>query len=191
MQKALLIFLISLIVYSNAVLMSKNRLRTRKTSQNTLQTASLSAGAVSSGAFTLTATIPCGNTAAAYQFLEGSTVVATGNLVVGNTNQLVLTNAVSGKTAGTYSYSVILWDANCGSVTSNSVSVTVPAAAATPTTSITPTPTTTSGAAWTVGVTYKAGNVVSYAGKNYKCVIGHTAIVSWEPTNATTLWTPA
>ena len=206
MQKALLAFF--LVLVASSAMLTKNRLRLRKTSQNSLQTAALSASSVSSGAFTLTATIPCYNTASAYQFVEGSAVICSGNLTVGNTNQVTLSKAMT-KSAGTYSYTLLLWDANCVSVTSNAVSVTVPAAATTTTTPTTTTTTTTttpvattttpattttttSGvAAWAAGTKYAVGNIVSYNGKNYKCVIGHTAIVSWEPTNATTLWSPA
>ena len=201
MQKALLAFF--LVLVASSAMLTKNRLRLRKTSQNTLQTAALSASSVSSGAFTLTATVPCLNTAAAYQFVEGSAVICSGNLTVGNTNLVTLSKAMT-KTAGTYSYTLLLWDSNCVSVTSNAVSVTVPATAAasttttpaattvTPATTTTTTTTTTSGAAaWAAGTKYVVGNIVSYNGKNYKCVIGHTAIVSWEPTNATTLWSPA
>lgn len=194
MQKALLAFF--LVLVASSAMLTKNRLRFRKTSQNSLQTATLSASSVASGAFTLTVTVPCYNTAAAYQFVEGSTVICSGNLTVGDTNLVTLSKALT-KSAGTYSYTVLLWDSNCKSVTSNAVSVTVPAAATTTTTPTTTTttptqiPTTTTGnAAWAAGTKYTAGNIVSYNGKNYKCVIGHTAIVSWEPTNATTIWSP-
>jgi chitinase len=42
---------------------------------------------------------------------------------------------------------------------------------------------------WTIGTAYKVGDLVSYAGKTYVCVIAHTAIAGWEPNGGgSTLW---
>mgnify|MGYP001788024888 CR=1 FL=1 len=42
---------------------------------------------------------------------------------------------------------------------------------------------------WTPGTTYKTGDLVTYSGKIYKCVQGHTALAGWEPPNVPALWT--
>lgn len=41
---------------------------------------------------------------------------------------------------------------------------------------------------WKAGSTYKAGDIVSYQGKKYKCLIGHTAHEGWLPGIAFTIW---
>jgi chitinase len=41
---------------------------------------------------------------------------------------------------------------------------------------------------WATGTTYKVGDMVSYNGKVYQCVVGHTAIKGWEPSISPTLW---
>ncbi len=47
------------------------------------------------------------------------------------------------------------------------------------------------GAAWAAGVSYRAGDVVTYQGKRYQCRQGHTSINSWEPSIYTlALWLP-
>lgn len=189
MQKTLCFFLFALVL-SQATL-SRNRFSARKAEQS-LKTGTLSAGAVSSGSFLLSASIPSSNTAVSYQFLEGSTVLKTVTIAANNANAQTVSYQVAGKAAGTYTYYFVLWDNSCVSALSNAVSVTVPAATASTSTSTTTTgsTTTSSAAAWAAGVAYKAGDIVSYNGKNYKCTIAHTAIVSWEPTNAFTLWSP-
>ena len=48
--------------------------------QNTLKAASLTAGPVSNGKYTLTAIVPAYNTATSYQILEGNTVISSGTL---------------------------------------------------------------------------------------------------------------
>lgn len=195
MQKTLFIFVFAL-VFTNAML-TNNRFRANKVMQSSLKAGTLSAGTVSSGSFKLSATVPSANSAISYQFLEGSTVLQTADVDPDCAVAQTATFSVSGKAAGTYTYYFVLWDANCGSALSNAVTVTVPSTSTSTTTSSgttgttsTSTTTSTSSAypAWKAGTTYKAGDIISYNGKNYKCVIGHTAIVSWEPTNATTLW---
>ncbi|CDN42777.1 carbohydrate-binding protein [Paenibacillus sp. P22] len=44
-------------------------------------------------------------------------------------------------------------------------------------------------AAWTPGTAYKTGDVVTYSGKDYKCLQSHTALAGWEPPNVPALWT--
>ncbi|BCJ98158.1 glycosyl hydrolase family 18 protein [Anaerocolumna chitinilytica] len=42
--------------------------------------------------------------------------------------------------------------------------------------------------AWTAGTAYKAGDLVTYGGKTYKCIQGHTALTGWEPPIVPALW---
>lgn len=42
--------------------------------------------------------------------------------------------------------------------------------------------------AWTVGVAYKMGDLVTYQGSTYKCLQAHTSIATWTPTAAVSLW---
>ncbi|WP_394428095.1 dioxygenase family protein [Streptomyces sp. SGAir0957] len=49
----------------------------------------------------------------------------------------------------------------------------------------TPTP---PGGTWAVGVTYRAGDRVTYAGRGYVCLQAHTAQPGWEPPHVPALW---
>ncbi|MFF9622226.1 carbohydrate-binding protein [Streptomyces griseosporeus] len=53
-----------------------------------------------------------------------------------------------------------------------------------------PTP-TPPGGTWTVGVTYRAGDRVTYAGRAYVCLQAHTAQPGWEPPAVPALWRAA
>lgn len=141
--------------------------------ENTLKSATLNAGTVSNGAFTLSIQIPANNTATSYQILEGNVVISTGSLTVGSELKTITYNVV-GKEEGNYSYSVVLSDGT-KIVTSNIVSVTV-----------SNTPSTYP--AWAAGTSYKVGDIVTYNGKTYKCTIANTALVGWEPSNVPALW---
>ncbi|MEV8639090.1 carbohydrate-binding protein, partial [Streptosporangium sp. NPDC051023] len=68
--------------------------------------------------------------------------------------------------------------------------VPTPTPTITPTPTVTPTntPTSNPGGTWTAGASYKAGDVVSYGGSNYRCIQGHTAYPGWEPPNVPALW---
>ncbi|MFI7005445.1 carbohydrate-binding protein [Streptomyces sp. NPDC050145] len=44
------------------------------------------------------------------------------------------------------------------------------------------------GGTWAVGTTYGTGATVTYGGRNYRCLQGHTAQPGWEPPNAPALW---
>ncbi|WP_290050383.1 carbohydrate-binding protein [Amycolatopsis solani] len=61
-----------------------------------------------------------------------------------------------------------------------------------PTSTTTPTggPTSTppGGTSWAVGTTYAAGARVTYGGRGYVCLQGHTAQPGWEPPNVPALW---
>jgi len=68
-----------------------------------------------------------------------------------------------------------------------------PTPTATPTSTPTPTPTptpTSSGNAWVANHAYATGDVVTYAGKQYRCRQAHTSLVGWEPPNVLALWLP-
>jgi chitinase len=57
--------------------------------------------------------------------------------------------------------------------------------------SASPSPTATSTGsypAWQANHAYKVGDLVSYAGHNYKCIQAHTSMVGWEPPNVPALW---
>jgi len=41
---------------------------------------------------------------------------------------------------------------------------------------------------WVPNTAYKAGDMVSYGGKNYRCIQPHTSLTGWEPSNAPALW---
>lgn len=140
--------------------------------ENTLQAASLTAGQVSGGSFTLNIQIPANNTATSYQILEGNTVISTGSLTVGSALRNISYN-VTGKGEGNYNYTVVL-SYGSKTVTSNIVSVSVQKPSSYP--------------AWEAWVSYKTGDIVSYNGKNYTCRQGHTSLVGWEPSNVQALW---
>lgn len=41
---------------------------------------------------------------------------------------------------------------------------------------------------WGANISYKTGDLVSYSGKTYKCLQGHTSLPGWEPSNVPALW---
>lgn len=41
------------------------------------------------------------------------------------------------------------------------------------------------------GVAYKAGDLVTYGGKTYRCLTAHASQAAWTPTAAPSLWTTA
>ncbi|MDU2703316.1 MAG: glycosyl hydrolase family 18 protein [Clostridium sp.] len=41
---------------------------------------------------------------------------------------------------------------------------------------------------WESYTTYKVGDIVTYAGKEYKCIQPHTSLNGWEPSNVPALW---
>ncbi|UBU11150.1 dioxygenase family protein [Nonomuraea gerenzanensis] len=44
------------------------------------------------------------------------------------------------------------------------------------------------GGTWQVGVTYQAGDRVTYGGAAYRCLQGHQSQAGWEPPNVPALW---
>jgi len=89
-----------------------------------LLSGTLSTSAVSNGAYTLTGTVPANNSASSYKIMEGTVTLSSGNVVIGQATTQSVSFNVTGKTAGTYSYTIVLSDATA-SLTSNQVSVTV------------------------------------------------------------------
>ncbi|MFD3269621.1 chitinase [Paenibacillus dendritiformis] len=43
---------------------------------------------------------------------------------------------------------------------------------------------------WAPNTDYRAGDVVTYGGADYKCIQPHTSLSGWEPPNAPALWMP-
>ncbi|GAA2882726.1 cellulose-binding protein [Actinoplanes cyaneus] len=66
-----------------------------------------------------------------------------------------------------------------------------PTVTASPTPTATPTtpPPTSGSTTWAAGTTYQPGDVVTYAGRSYRCRQTHTALNGWEPPNVPALWT--
>jgi chitinase len=151
---------------------TSNQVTVTVPSAPTLQAAVLSAGAVTNGSYTLTAVVPANNTATSYKFFEGTTQIATGTLTAGSSTSVNLTSQITGKSAGTYSYTVVVYDAS-NSLTSNTVSVTV---------------TNQGYPTWAAWVSYKVGDMVTYGGLNYKCWQAHTSLPGWEPPATPALW---
>ncbi len=61
-----------------------------------------------------------------------------------------------------------------------------------PTTKPTTPPTTppASAPAWAPNTAYTVGQLVTYAGRTYKCLQSHTSLTGWEPPNVPALWQP-
>jgi chitinase len=154
---------------------TSNQVTVTVPSAPTLQAAVLSAGAATNGSYTLTAVVPANNTATSYKFLEGTTQIATGTLTFGNTSAVTLTNQITNKPAGSYTYTVVVYDASSNSLTSNAVTVTV---------------VNQGYQTWAAWVSYKVGDIVTYGGLNYKCLQAHTSLPGWEPPATPALWQP-
>ncbi|WP_326513552.1 carbohydrate-binding protein [Clostridium intestinale] len=139
---------------------------------NTLKAATLSSSAVTSGNYTISAVIPGYNTATSYKIYEGTTVITSGSLTVGQASKTINYNITS-KTPGTYSYKCELSDGS-KTVTSNQISVTVSSS--------------TNNNAWVPNHAYKVGDIVTYNGGTYMCRQAHTSLVGWEPSSVPALW---
>ncbi|NLP28705.1 MAG: cellulose-binding protein, partial [Clostridia bacterium] len=41
---------------------------------------------------------------------------------------------------------------------------------------------------WKPNTAYRTGDIVSYDGKTYKCIQGHTSLSTWQPPIVPALW---
>ncbi len=91
------------------------------------------------------------------------------------TKKVVITGSVNNKLAGDYTLTYSVTDSN-GLTTTVTRIITVKNT----------TPPSTN--AWVQGKAYKAGEIVSYNGKSYKCIQPHNSLTGWEPSNVPALW---
>ena len=110
---------------------------------------------------------------------SGTTTTTSSNNGTTSTTTQIPSTGTTTSDGSTYTVTTKL-GSSCGSSTTSTST----------TTATTPSTTTNISAfpAWTPGVAYKVGDKVTYNGNNYQCINPHTSIVSWEPTNAFTLW---
>ncbi|MBP1999622.1 chitinase [Paenibacillus shirakamiensis] len=106
-----------------------------------------------------------------YDVYKGTTLAAS----VSGTS---LTSVISGLTANTaYTFTVVAKDAaGNASAASSVLSVTTDSAAP-------------AAPAWVANKAYVKDDLVTYAGKVYKCTQPHTSLPGWEPSNVPALWT--
>lgn len=128
--------------------------------------------ATNTGNYTVTVAISAGNTATTLTLSENSAVVKTVNLTPSTAAQSV-SYLVTNKGVGTYNYVGVLSNP-AGSASSSTLVVTVSGQP--------------SGDDWVANKAYKAGDVVRYKNKLYKCLQPHTSLVGWEPENVPSLW---
>ncbi|MBZ9625569.1 hypothetical protein G9F71_022330 [Clostridium sp. FP2] len=88
-----------------------------------LKAADFSASPVANGSFTLTAAVPGYNTATSYKFIDSTGVITSGKITP-QTSQVNLTQKVTSKNPGTYTYTAELSDGT-KTITSNQVTVIV------------------------------------------------------------------
>ncbi|MGL4107827.1 glycosyl hydrolase family 18 protein [Clostridium sp. LP20] len=88
-----------------------------------LKPAKLSVSSIVDKSYTVTATIPSGNTATSYKFYEGTTLIKTGTLKAGDVEKTISFD-FKGKQKGTYDYSIELTDGKDSVITKRSVEVT-------------------------------------------------------------------
>ena len=77
-----------------------------------LKAATLSAGKVKNGSFTLTASIPKKNTATSYKIFENGTAIASGSLTADQTTAVTITKDITKSTVGVYEYTITLYDSS-------------------------------------------------------------------------------
>lgn len=92
-------------------------LHSLKPVENTLMPAVLSNTDYVTDSFTVKAIIPGGNLATSYKLYEGTTVIDSGSLTAGDADK-VISKALTGKTASSYTYKMVLTGANGVSVES-------------------------------------------------------------------------
>ncbi|MFQ8921581.1 MAG: glycosyl hydrolase family 18 protein [Clostridium paraputrificum] len=139
--------------------------------QNTLQAASLTAGEVSNGKYTLTAIVPAYNTATSYQILEGTTVISSGTLNSGSQTPITINHDITGKESGIYNYTVVLSDGS-SKVTSTEVKITVSAPVENPLQAASLTVGPVSNGSFTLNIQISANN----AATSYQILEGNSVI---------------
>ncbi|MDB2124045.1 glycosyl hydrolase family 18 protein [Clostridium paraputrificum] len=139
--------------------------------QNTLQAASLTAGEVSNGKYTLTAIVPAYNTATSYQILEGTTVISSGTLNSGSQTPITIKHDITGKESGIYNYTVVLSDGS-SKVTSTEVKITVSAPVENPLQAASLTVGPVSNGSFTLNIQISANN----AATSYQILEGNSVI---------------
>lgn len=89
------------------------------------------------------------------------------------------------KAATAYSYTVVAENAKGQtSLASAALKVKTQASAVKPA----PAPQPSSSEAWKTGVNYKTGDIVTYKGKQYRCLQGHPSMAHWTPAETMALW---
>ena len=116
--------------------------------------------------------VPAGNTANSMKLYEDNRVVKTADLIANNPNQQIIEYSAFDKQEDSYQYYAELSN-NYGITKSEFVVVNVGEG-------YYPT--------WQSGINYQTGDLVSYNGKNYKCLQGHTSLTGWEPDKVPALW---
>ena len=95
------------------------------------------------------------------------------------------------KAATTYSYTVVAENAK-GQMSPSSATLKVKTQASAvepaPAPEPAPEPAPSPSEAWKTGVNYKPGDIVSYKGKNYRCLQGHPSMAHWTPEATHSLW---
>jgi len=145
---------------------------------STLQVGVLSLASQNGGSFVLSAIVPKNNLATSYSFVEGSVQIGKGSLIAATSSDIIVTQSISNKVAGTYSYVFNVIDATGRSLSSNTISVNVQASGG------------ATGNEWAEGKSFKTGDIVTYKGISYKCLQSHTAWVGtgYYPDVTPSLW---
>lgn len=133
--------------------------------------------ATNSGAYTVTVTIPAGNTATTMTLYENNTAVKTQAVTANSATAQTVDYAVSGQAVGSYIYRADLSNAY-GTTASSNLTVTVASDSGGD----------NPGTEWQANTAYKVGDIVTYQGSTYKCIQAHTSLVGWEPPVVPALW---
>ena len=116
---------------------------------------------------------------------DAATAYTGGAVVSYNGHQYTAKWWTQGEQPDTHSGQYDVWKDNGACSGGGTPSTPPPGGTPTPT----PTPTGTGHyAAWQAGHAYAVGDLVSYAGHDYKCLQAHTSQTGWEPPNVPALW---
>ncbi len=133
---------------------------------------------------------PTGGTCTAPTW-SASTAYTGGAVVSWQGHQYTAKWWTQGEQPDTHSGQYDVWKDNgaCSGGTPSPSPTSNPTPSPSPTGSPTPTPTSTGQyPAWQANHAYAVGDLVSYAGHNYRCIQAHTSLVGWEPPNTPALW---